>query len=316
MYQVRKLEYKIDEKWDGKTVKSLLQHEGFSSRMISGLKKNPKGICIGNKKVTVLKVLHAGDTLIVRVRNRPEDEAADRVVPADIPIDILYEDEDIIVVNKPADLPTHSAQNNHDRTLGNALAFYWQQHGKRYIYRPVSRLDKDTTGAIIVAKNAHAAGKLSGALKERDIHRQYIAIVSGQLEGEGVIDRPILRCEDSIIKRKVGTSDQENEQTKAITHFKVLQSGAEYSVVLLRLETGRTHQIRVHMASIGHPLCGDWLYGQENDLLCRPALHSYDVSFVHPLSGERMKFTAPVPEDMKKYISVLNENSVLTEGLL
>ncbi len=311
MYQVRKLEYKIDETWDGKTVKALLQHEGFSSRVISGLKKNPKGICIGNKKVTVLKVLHTGDTLIIRVRNRPEDEAADRILPADIPVEVLYEDEDVAVVNKPADLPTHAAQNNHDRTLGNAMAFHWQQQNKRYIYRPISRLDKDTTGVLLIAKNAHAAGKLGNALKAKEIKRRYIALVSGFLQGEGTVSLPILRCEDSIIKRRVGSPAEENDQTRAVTHYRVLESGEAYSVVLLQLETGRTHQIRVHMSAIGHPLCGDWLYGQENGLTKRPALHSYDVSFQHPLSGEMMKFTASLPKDMQRYIKLAED---LLEG--
>ncbi len=304
MYQVRKLEYIIDEQWDGETVKAFLRHKGFSARVISGLKKNPKGICIGNKKVTVLKTLHLGDLLIIRIRNRPEDEAENQIHPTDIPVSVLYEDEDIAVVNKPADLPTHTAQNNHDHTLGNAMAYHWQQQNKRYIYRPVSRLDKDTTGVLIVAKNAHAAGVLGGALKKREICRRYIALVSGRLEGEGTIDRPILRCEDSIIKRRVGTKEQENEQTKAITNYKVLQAGDDYSVVLLKLDTGRTHQIRVHMASIGHPLCGDWLYGRENELTDRPALHSYDVLLFHPIGGKKMRFVADVPEDMMQYITV------------
>lgn len=314
MYQIRRLEYKIDEKWDGKTVKALLQHEGFSAAVISGLKKNPRGICIKNKKVTVLKVLHNGDVLHINIRNRPEDEAADRIVPTDIPINVLYEDEDICVVNKSADLPTHPGQNNHEHTLGNALAYYWQQQKKQYIYRPVSRLDKDTTGAIIVSKNAFAAAKLGTALKARNIKRRYIALVRGKMEGEGTVDAPIVRCDDSIIKRKVGTKNQENDQTHAVTHYKVLESGDNYSALLVSLETGRTHQIRVHMAHIGHPLCGDWLYGEENDYLSRPALHSYDIAFVHPISGTEMRITAPVPQDMMQYITVLSDDGKLTEG--
>lgn len=315
MYQTRKLEYHIDENWQGKTVKDLLRHEGFSAAVISGLKKNPKGICIGNKKVTVLKTLHKGDTLIIRVRNRPEDEAADRIVPTDIPVDVIYEDEDIILVNKPADLPTHSAQHNHEHTLGNALAYYWMQKNQKYIYRPISRLDKDTTGVLIVAKNAHAAGKLGIALKKRQIKRRYVALVRGKMTGEGSVNAPIVRCEDSIIKRHVGTAAQENEHTHAVTHYKVLQSGEDYSVLLLQLETGRTHQIRVHMAHIGHPLCGDWLYGEENELISRPALHSYDISFVHPISGEYVCFMASIPSDMKQYITALTKEGRIEEKL-
>ncbi len=316
MYQVRKITYSIDENWDGKTVKALLQHEGFSAAVISGLKKNPKGICIGNKKVTVLKVLHKGDTLTIRVRNRPEDEAADRIQPTDIPIEILYEDDDIVLVNKPTDLPTHSAQNNHDKTLGNALAYHWLGKGEKYIYRPISRLDKDTSGVIIAAKNALAAGKLGTALKNRKIKRRYVALVHGNLKGEGTIDAPIVRAEDSIIKRKVGSKELETEQTRAVTHYKVLESYPEYSVVLLQLETGRTHQIRVHMAHIGHALCGDWLYGEENELLSRPALHSYDISFIHPITNKEMKICAPVASDMAQYINKLSENGRLIEDTI
>ncbi len=315
MYQVRKLEYVIDEKWDGKTVKSLLQHEGYSAAVISGLKKNPKGICIGNKKVTVLKTLHKGDTLIIRVRNRPEDEAADRITPTNIPLEIIYEDEDVALVNKPANLPTHTAQNNHDHTLGNAMAFHWQRRAEKYIYRPISRLDKDTTGVLIIAKNAHAAAKLGTALKNREIKRRYIALVSGKLEGEGTVDAPIVRAEDSIIKRKIGTKEQENEHTRAVTHYRVLATSEQYSVVLLQLETGRTHQIRVHMASIGHSLCGDWLYGKENELLNRPALHSYDISLVHPITNKKMHFVAPVASDMQEYITKLSTDGKVEEKI-
>ena len=315
MYQVRKLEYIIDDKWDGKTVKALLQHEGYSAAVISGLKKNPKGICIGNKKVTVLKTLHQGDTLVIRVRNRPEDEERDRIVPTDIPVEILYEDEDVVLVNKPADLPTHTAQHNHDRTLGNAMAYHWAQRSERYIYRPISRLDKDTTGALLIAKNAHAAGKLGNALKKRDIKRRYVALVSGKLEGEGTVNAPIVRAENSVIKRRVGDVTQENEHTHAVTHYRVLESGENYSLVLLQLETGRTHQIRVHMAHIGHPLGGDWLYGKENELLSRPALHSYDLLFEHPVTGERLHFVAPVADDMRKYIHTLSADGFFEDEI-
>ena len=165
----------------------------------------------------------------------------------------------------------------------------------------------------MIAKNAHAAGKLGIALKNREIKRRYIALVSGRLEGEGIIDAPIVRTEDSIIKRKVGSPAQENDQTRAVTHYRVLESGDTYSLVLLRLETGRTHQIRVHMSHIGHPLCGDWLYGKENELLSRPALHSYELAFVHPVTGKGMKFTAPVAEDMKKYINMLSDDGRFEE---
>ena len=295
MTSVRKFDYDIGPEWSGKTIKAFLQHHRFSTAVISMLKNNPYGITIGNKRVTVLKQLHVGDRLTLRVREKTEP-----LPPAAIPIEIVYEDEDIAVVNKPADMPVHPVQNNRDRTLGNAMVYYWQQQNKQYGYHPISRLDKDTTGLLVVAKNAHAAGLLSAAVKRREVVREYLALAEGELEGEGTLRFPIVRCENSVIKRRVG--ETETDATRAITHYKVLQNYSDYTLVRLRLETGRTHQIRVHLAHIGHPLCGDWLYGHEGFLLNRPALHAYHLSFVHPISGQPLEFTAPLPDDMKKGI--------------
>ena len=295
MVSVRKFEYTIDERWEGKPVKALLQHYGFSAAVINGLKKNPKGIMLGNKRVTVLKQMHAGDKLTLRVRDREES----MLEPVKLPIEIIYEDEDIAVVNKPADMPTHPVQNNHTATLGNALAYHWQQMGKSYVYHPVNRLDKDTTGLLIVAKHAYAAGRLSAALQDRQISRTYLALVEGALSGSGTVDAPIVRCENSVIQRKVGDPQTAGDKAKAVTHFTVLKNLPDCTLIRLKLETGRTHQIRVHMAHIGHPLCGDWLYGREGYITNRPALHSHCLDFVHPVSGKPLHFTAPLPQDMQ-----------------
>lgn len=298
MYTVRKLEYKIDKTWDGRTVKEFLQHIGCSSAVITGLKNNPKGILIGRKRVTVRKQLKEGDVLSLRIRNRPEDEAADRIVPVEIAFGIIYEDDDILVVDKPAGMPTHPVMNHHNDTLANAVVYHWQQMKRPQLYRPISRLDKDTTGVLLIAKHALAAAKLSEDLKKRTLKREYVALCVGKLEGEGVVDMPIDRAPDSVIKRQIIAKKEETEKTRAVTHYKVLQSGEKFSLVRLSLETGKTHQIRVHMAHLGHPLLGDWLYGSECEEISRPALHSAFLTLTHPVTGEEMNFTAPIPKDL------------------
>lgn len=303
MISVRKFEYDIDERWQDKEIKAFLKHEGFSAAAVSSMKKNPKGILLGRKRVTVLKTLHAGDHLTLRVREVREH---DYLQPTRIQLDIVYEDEDIVVINKPAGMPTHPVQNNHTHTLANALVYHWQQQKTAAVYHPISRLDKDTTGLLLVAKNAHSAAKLSDAVRHREVTRVYLALAMGTLCGSGRIDAPIVRCPDSVIKRCIGTV--ETEKSRAVTHYRAVAQFSECTLLLLRLETGRTHQIRVHTAHIGYPLCGDWLYGEEGYLLSRPALHSYYLSFTHPISGRRLSFFAPLPADMEHITGTIEIN--------
>ena len=296
----RKFEFTIGENWDGKTVKSFLQYHEFSAANITALKNNPKGIMLGRKRVTVLRQLHTGDILTLRLRERPDREQT--LVPVEIPLDVIYEDEDIIVVNKQAGLLTHPGPGQRENSLGNALFYYWRLHNKMYGYHPVSRLDKDTTGLLVVAKNSYAAGKLGIQIKNRAVDRWYLALAEGCLPDGGTVDAPILRAPDSVIRRIAGTKAQETEQTRAVTHFSVVRSFPDRTLLLVKLETGRTHQIRVHMAHIGHPLCGDWLYGKEGHITNRPALHSYALRFTHPVTEETMFFSAPIPEDIARVV--------------
>ncbi len=302
LYTVRKLEYKIEQEWAGRTVKEFLQHIGCSSAVITGLKNNPKGILVGTKRVTVRKQLKAGEVLSLRIRNRPEDEAGDRIVPMDLPFGILYEDEDILVVDKPAGMPTHPVMNHHNDTLANAVVYHWQQIKRPQLYRPISRLDKDTTGALVIAKHALAAARLSEDLKKRTLKREYLALCVGKLQGEGTVDMPIDRVPDSVIKRRIISKAEETDKTRAVTHYNVVCSGETVSLVRLSLETGKTHQIRVHMAHLGHPLLGDWLYGKECEEIARPALHSLSLSLTHPVTEQPMQFSAPIPEDMRNLL--------------
>ncbi len=290
---IRKLEFDIDENFHAKTVLTFLKAQGFSSRIIKDIKYNPHGILIRNKKVTVQKQLKRGDKLTVYIREKEETS----VVPRALPLDIVYEDRDVIVCNKPPFMATHPSQDNFDSTLANALAYYFKQKNDDCIIRSVNRLDKNTSGIILVAKNALAAGILSDDLREKKIQREYIAIVEGEVNCDGTVDAPIARAEGSTIKRCVDSKKGE----RAVTHYSVLKSAKNFSCIKLRLETGRTHQIRVHMSHIGHAVVGDFLYGTEFlGGMERHALHSANITFTHPITKQKMYFEAPLPKDMEK----------------
>lgn len=288
---IRRLEYIIDGDFAGRQVLAFLKAHGYSLRMIKELKKNPHGIMIGNKKSTVLKQLRRGDRLTIYIK----ESAPPAVVPTELPLDIVYEDRDVAVCNKPPFMATHPSQGNFDSTLANALAFHFLQNNEECAIRPVNRLDKNTSGLILIAKNAHASGVLSKDLKEKRIHREYLAFVEGCPDEDiGAVSAPIARDDCSVIKRCVDFE----KGAEAVTHYEVIRRG-EFSLMQLWLETGRTHQIRVHMSYIGHPVAGDFLYGHEfSGGMRRHALHSASLEFVHPISGKQMRFEAELPQDM------------------
>lgn len=291
---IRKLIYDIDAEFDKKTVQTFLKSRGFSSRMLKELKKNPHGILIGNKKCTALKTLKKGDKLTVYIK---ENGPSENITPVELPVDIVYEDKDVLVCNKPPFMATHPSQNNRETSLANALVFHFMKNNEQLTVRPVNRLDKNTSGLILVAKNAHASGVLSTDLKSKKVEREYLAFIEGCPDNmQGTVDAPIARKTGSTIERCV---DFEKGET-AVTHYEVLKKG-EFSLVRLKLETGRTHQIRVHMAYIGHAVAGDFLYGTEfSGGISRHALHSYTLKFTHPITNEQMNFVSELPDDMKK----------------
>ena len=239
--------------------------------------------------------MHAGDQLSITLI---ETESSENIVPTNLPLDIVYEDEDILIINKNANTPIHPSQGNYDNTLANAVAYYFQQKGEAFTYRCINRLDRDTTGLLILAKHMHSASILSSMVQNREIHREYLAVACGNVPLEGSIVAPIARVDGSTIERCV---DEERGEY-ACTHYKTLLHKNGYSLVSLKLETGRTHQIRVHMKYIGHPLPGDFLYNPDYTAINRQALHSHRLSFKHPISGEMMEFVAELPADMKKII--------------
>lgn len=250
------------------------------------------------------EVLTEGDCLRIRLI---EDTPSDPIPAWDHFLDILYEDEDLIVINKEAGIPVHPSQGHYEKTLANALIGHFAAQNKTFIFRAVSRLDKDTSGVILIAKNRLSSAILSSMAARRQIKRQYTAIVSGKTEESGTICLPIARKEASVIERCVDFQHGEY----ACTHFKRLAYCPETdcSQLLLKLETGRTHQIRVHMKAIGHPLPGDFLYHPDFHLIGRQALHSWHLHFLHPITGENLSFTAPLPEDFSFFKPLCRELS-------
>ena len=289
----RVLEYIISSDTNPVTVLDFLKQEGFSRHILSSM-KNSSGNCIvlNGERGFGRAVLKEGDRLVVTV---PEVESGENIIRTEMDLDILYEDEDILVINKPAGMPVHPSMGNYENTLANGIAWYFSQKGEDFVYRCINRLDRDTTGALILAKNPLSAAVLSVQMKRRQIRRTYLALVDGVLPESGVVDAPIARMEGSVITREVNFETGES----AVTHYERLAVGRYYSLAELHLETGRTHQIRVHMKYIGHPLPGDYLYHPDYRRIQRQPLHSFQLEFTHPITKEPMLFTAPVPEDFR-----------------
>lgn len=284
----RVLTYEITAEQEGTKIGDFLRTAGYSRHVIIHLKKTENGILLNGEWAYVGQFLKEGDHLEIRII---ESESSEQIVPAELPLDIVYEDEDLLIINKPADMPIHPSINNYDNTLANVLMWYYQQKGETFVYRCINRLDRDTTGLLIVAKNMLSGGILSDMSKKREIHREYLAIAEGEVPQEGVIDAPIARKEESVIERCVDFEKGD----RAVTHYWRLDYRNGYSLVRLKLETGRTHQIRVHMKYLGHPLTGDYLYNPDYRILNHQALHSWKLAFRHPITGAQMQFKADPP---------------------
>ena len=290
---IREFDYIIEKEYENKTILEYLKKNHYSHAVLVHLKKTPNSILLNGVWEYVTTKLHAGDLLHISLI---ENETSD--IPAVYhDFSIIYEDEDILVVNKPAKMPVHPSLNHYENTLANAVCYYYQNQKIPYTFRCVNRLDRDTTGLTILAKHMLSSAILSEAVTKRAISREYVAIVSGETNLEGTIDAPIGRKEDSTVERVV---DYENGE-RAVTHYKRIAYKNGLSLLSLKLETGRTHQIRVHMKSIGHPLIGDFLYHPTSTEMNRQALHSYRLTFAHPITGEMMCFTAPLPKDMQSF---------------
>lgn len=288
----RIITYHIDARAGGLRTEQFLRRRGYSCQNLTQLKKMPEGILINGVWSYMRTPLSAGDTLTVHIR---ETESSPNIPPVDLPLCIVYEDEDIIVVNKPAGMPVHPSLNNYRNSLANALMYYYQQQGKPFIFRCTNRLDRDTSGLTVVAKHMVSSGILSAMTARHKIRREYLAIVRGHVTPpSGTIDAPIGRVGTPLIERRIDFEHGE----RAVTHYRVVKEKNGHSLVSLVLETGRTHQIRVHMKYLGFPLVGDYLYNPDMEYIQRQALHSHSLAFRHPITGEDLKFTAELPEDM------------------
>ncbi len=290
----RILNYHITEDADSLRTEQYLRRRGFSYQNLTQLKKMPESILINGVWSYMRTPLHSGDILTVHIR---ETESSPNIPPVELPLDIVYEDEDIVVVNKPAGMPVHPSLNNYRNSLANALMYYYQQQGKPFIFRCTNRLDRDTSGLTVIAKHMVSSSILSSMTARHEIEREYLAVVRGSVvPSSGTIDAPIGRTGSSLIERKIDFEHGE----RAVTHYHVVKEENGHSLVSLILETGRTHQIRVHMKYIGFPLVGDYLYNPDMEYIQRQALHSCRLSFRHPITGKHMEFTADLPEDMDR----------------
>ena len=308
----RILTYPITESDSDQRIYDFLCHHGYSRHIRTWLKQHPGSVRLNGEEALFYFPLKNGDLLEISLE---EEHPSENIVPVDLPIHIIYEDEDLMVIDKPADMPVHPSIGNYENTLANAAAWYFHWQDIPFVFRCINRLDRDTTGLLILAKHMLSGAILSDQMKKRAIHRTYLAITEGKTDPAGTIDSPIGRTDQSLILRQV---DHENGDS-ACTHYlqkcwhpktfypetlPVPQDGL--SLVQLQLETGRTHQIRVHMTSIGHPLIGDTLYNPETALMNRQALHSYRLAFTHPVTGVSLEFTSPLPEDMVEFFPDCN----------
>ena len=298
------------------TVKGFLKSKGYSTQNLKILKQVPSSILLDGDPVHLNAPLLPGANLTVKIE---EMISSGNVVPVKLPLDVIFEDEDLMVINKPAGMPIHPSQNNYENTLANAVAHYFQQKGEAFVFRCIGRLDRDTSGLTVIAKHYVSAGILGDLVAEKALltrqsasgeiipaarphafTREYLAIVRGPVSPtEGTITAPLGRKPGSVIERCV---DYENGEP-AVTHYRVLDEKNGYSLVYLILETGRTHQIRIHLKHLGYPLIGDYLYNPDYEVISRQALHSHRLSFPHPMTGEPMEFIAPLPEDMQRVLS-------------
>lgn len=304
----------IEKNYHGMMLREYLRNTvGISRAMLTKLKKDEGGILLNGKRVTVRVVLSAGDTLSLAVEDAPEDENP-YLEAVELPLDIIYEDDEIVVVNKPFDMVTHTTHGHYGDSLANALYARYKEQGRAFVFRAINRLDRDTGGAVLVSKSRLSAYKLSQALQNGEIDKRYIAIVGGRLEGSGEIKGYMCRCGDSIITRRV-CSPEDKGADYAHTRYKALFSSDTYSVILATPVTGRTHQLRVHFSSIGHPIIGDTLYGGESDMIGRQALHAVSLRFPLPTNGKVTTVYAPLHGDMLEVCEKLGFDTSLLENI-
>jgi len=290
-----KLEYIVNNLTKHENVKQILKEEFLiSDRLISKL-KNSKQIYLNNAPTFVNQKIEIGDVILIDL---DFEETSDNILPTKIDLDILYEDDGLLIINKPPFMPVHPSMDHFEDSLSNGIKYYFNSIGLKRKIRPVNRLDKNTSGIVIFAKNEYMQECLIKQMKSGNFKKEYLALVDGIIDKEyQVIDAPIARKDASIIERCISENGD-----KAITEVELLKTFNNYSLVKCNLKTGRTHQIRVHLSYIGHSILGDDLYGERSELINRQALHAYKVSFIHPLIKRKFEIDVEIPKDINDVI--------------
>lgn len=284
---MRTINYTVPHEYDGKKLLYFLKGSAcLSSKLIRSLKTVENGIQLNGKHARTIDIVESGDTITINI---PADKPTS--IPSETEIDIVYEDDDLLIVNKPAMLPIHESHNHQGDTLANCVAGHMAKEGKGCVFRAIGRLDKGTSGLVVCALNSHAASRLSGK-----IQKTYYAIAKGEYIGHGTIDVPIYRPDPMKTYR---IADERGD--RAITHWQAIKSDGVLTLLKIKLETGRTHQIRVHFSSLGTPLIGDRMYGGDDERIEHQALHCAEVKLTHPITGENICCTAPMPPEMEQF---------------
>ena len=293
-----KLEFEVKNNKYFNIKEILKNHFEISERLLAKLKRNQK-IYLNNVPSYVSSTVSIGDLIIVDLDFEEETE---NILPTEIPLDILYEDEAILIVNKPFGIPVHPSVLHFEDSLSNGIKHYFNLNKIYKKIRPVNRLDKDTSGIVIFAKNEYVQEALIRQMRNNIFKKEYLAVLDGFIENDfGIIDASISRKEGSIIEREININGE-----RAITHYNLIKKfekdGLKLSLVNFVLETGRTHQIRLHSKHLNHPILGDSLYGKSSSLISRQALHAYKIKFIHPISKKEFNLEIDLPEDIKNII--------------
>lgn len=295
------MKIEVTSEMDGILLRDLLRRElHISVKLLARLKRDEAGILVNGERVTVRRILRAGD--IVELSDFPE-EPPTHIEAVELPVEIVYEDEYMLVADKPPFMPTHPSHDHHYDTLANALAYRYREIQSPYIFRPVSRLDRNTSGLVTVAKTKYASARLNQVMHRGGFSKQYLAILEGvPSSAEGEIAACLHRTAKSVILREVCSPDTPDAEP-SVTRYRLVFSDGVHSVVLASPITGRTHQLRVHFASKGTPILGDDLYGQVSEIIPRHALHALALNFRHPITDAEMSLRSPLPADMQTALS-------------
>ncbi len=288
-----KIEFTVPDEYNGADAKSFLRRYcKVSARTLSKLKRTNLGITRNNALLKTTDILKAGEVVVLSL---PDD--VNEIVPIKGELDILFEDDYVMVVNKPSLMPAHPTKIHQEDTLANIISYYMEQRGEHYTFRAINRLDRDTSGCLLIAKDRYTAHALP-----QSVSKEYVAVCEGVIDSRGTVNRPIKVMEGRSIQRIVS-----DDGAHAVTHYYPVLTANNHTLTRFVLETGRTHQIRCHMSSISHPLAGDDMYGGSLEYITRQALHCRKMSFTHPITNQKIEIMSDIPADI---CAVLNLDGV------